>query len=205
MYSAIRIFSCTKVNNELLDGDAVCYVHHTVKRLLAKLGHAHLDHEDIAQDVLVVLTRWQDRYEAEKADKYTFIYRILRHKVIDIIRRRSRRVRDGERKVESLNKRVYDEDGAAVELGALLADGRLEKEDERAELLCAIVTNLPSAMRRVYDRLGKSSYRDICRELGITRHAYYKVIKQLRDEFVAAGILKKSKIVSESPTRFGAY
>jgi RNA polymerase sigma-70 factor, ECF subfamily len=183
MYSTIRILDLSKFNAiELIDLTTVKYVHRTVKRLLAKLGHSHLDHEDIAQEVLIALYKQEHRYDPEKAEKRTFVYRILYNKVLDVIRFNKTKRQNNKRGVKSLNERVYDENGKAVELGKLLVDSRSADCPIASQSFRDSLNKLPVHLRAVSELLSQSSSHNLHRELGISRHAFYKMVKELREE-----------------------
>lgn len=183
MYSSIRILDCTSVNNELIDMETVRYVHRTVKRLLAKLGHSHLDHEDIAQDILIALYKQDHRYDPAKSEKKTFIYRFVYNKVLDIIRYAKTKRQYNGQDVTSLNERVYDENGNISELGKLLTDDRLNSSVDICESLQTLIDRLPQHLRPVCEHLMTAPRQNIFSESGITRHAFYKILKELRKEF----------------------
>jgi RNA polymerase sigma factor (sigma-70 family) len=186
MYSTIRILDLSKINTiELIDLSTVKYVHRTVKKLLAKLGHSHLDHEDIAQEVLIALYKQEHRYNPEKAEKRTFIYHILHNKVLDVIRFTKTKRQNIRRGVKSLNERVYDEKGKAVELGKLLVDDRSADGNIVSQSFNESLNKLPAHLRTVCKLLSESSGRNLHRELGLSRHAFYKMMKELREEIQA--------------------
>jgi RNA polymerase sigma factor (sigma-70 family) len=177
-YSEMQILSFSKPIDNLIDQETVTYVRRKVKRLLAKMGRAHLDHEDIAQEVLITLYERQYRYDPNKAKKRTFIYRILHNKVLDIIRHKDGKRHYKRREIKSLSERIYNEKGKAVELGSLLMDQRSNNHNA----IQTLIERLPSHLRSACEALINSSGRNTHRELKVSRHRYYKILRQLRAE-----------------------
>jgi RNA polymerase sigma-70 factor (ECF subfamily) len=184
---------------EGIDEYAGRIIKHKARQLVGRAGFTESDREDLEQEMMLDLLRRLPKYNPDRAQRNTFIARIVEHKVATIIEARKAGMRDYRLCTCSLNDRLEDEEGGSIE--------RLETIDQEeylrrtgklsrpaAELqdlsidLGRVIASLPPELRTLCERLQTESVTEISRDTGIPRGTIYESIKKLRAIFEDAGL-----------------
>ncbi|RMD62843.1 MAG: sigma-70 family RNA polymerase sigma factor [Planctomycetota bacterium] len=184
---------------EGIDEYAVRIIKHKARQLVGRAGFTESDREDLEQEMMLDLLRRLPKYNPDRAQRNTFIARIVEHKVATIIEARKAGMRDYRLCTCSLNDRLKDDEGGSIE--------RLETIDQEeylrrtgklsrpaAELqdlsidLGSVIASLPPELRTLCERLQTESVTEISRDTGIPRGTIYESIKKLRAIFEDAGL-----------------
>jgi len=184
---------------EGIDEYAVRIIKHKARQLVGRAGFTESDREDLEQEMMLDLLRRLPKYNPDRAQRNTFIARIVEHKVATIIEARKAGMRDYRLCTCSLNDRLEDDEGGSIE--------RLETIDQEeylrrtgklsrpaAELrdlsidLGRVIASLPPELRTLCQRLQTESVTEISRDTGIPRGTIYESIKKLRAIFEDADL-----------------
>jgi RNA polymerase sigma-70 factor, ECF subfamily len=150
------------------------------------------DFEDLLQECL---THWlfaKDKYDpSAEASVKTFMGRVVRNKLSDIVKERGRDKRKVYQSCESLDQPLNDEEDASTLLDLLPDD----EADFRLSVELGI--DLPKAIRKLTPLQREicgliseagSNVTDISRQLGIRRKAVYREIERIRAIFENEGL-----------------
>ena len=98
-----------------IDLSAAGLIRFKARQLVGKAGFTASDREDIEQELILDLLRRLPKYDPKRAQRNTFIARVVEHRVATLIAAQKAGIRDYWRCRCSLNDRFEDEDGRSVE------------------------------------------------------------------------------------------
>ena len=184
---------------ETVDDYAVRIIKRKAKQLVGRVGLTISDREDLEQEMLLDLLHRLPKYNPGRAQRNTFIARVVEHKVATIIEARKAGLRDYRRCRCSLNDRRQDKEGNSIERmesvdqeDYLDRTGRLSRSTADMHRLSMdvrkTVDQLPSELRELCLRLATDTVMEISRETGIPRGTIYESIKKLKAIFQDAGL-----------------
>ena len=184
---------------EAVDDYAIRIIKHKAKQLVGRVGLTIADRKDLEQEMLLDLLHRLPKYNPDRAQRNTFIARVVEHKVATIIEARKAGLRDYRLCRCSLNDQREDKDGNRLERmesidqeDYLNRTGRLSRSVADTGRLCLdvhkIMDRLPSELRDLCIRLATDTVMEISRETGVPRGTIYESIKKLRSIFKDAGL-----------------
>lgn len=182
-----------------IDKYAVQIIQHKARQLVGRVGFTESDREDLEQELMLDLLSRLPRYNPDRAQRNTFIARVVEHKVATIIEARQAGLRDYRLCRCSLNDRLEDEEGGCVERGETIDEedylrrtGRLSRP--AAELrdlsidLCKVLEQTSPELRELCGRLETDTVSEVSRATGIPRGTIYESLKKLRTIFEDSGL-----------------
>lgn len=184
---------------EGIDEYAVQIIKHKAKQLVGRVGFTESDREDLEQELMLDLLSRLPRYNPNRAQRNTFIARVVEHKVATIIEARQAGLRDYRLCRCSLNDRLEDEEGGCVERGETIDEedylrrtGRLSRPaTELSDLsidLCKVLARTTPELRELCEHLETDTVSEISRATGIPRGTIYESVKKLRAIFEDSGL-----------------
>ena len=182
-----------------IDAYAVGLIKYKAKRLIGQAGFTRSDCEDIEQELILDLLRRLPKYNPRRAQRNTFIARVVEHRVATLIEAQTAGIRDYRRCRCSLNDRFEDEEGRSVERvdtfdqeDYLLRTGAQSRPSDELSALAidvaAVLEGLPPELRDLCQRLEAETVTEISRDTGVPRGTIYESIKELREIFEDAGL-----------------
>ena len=171
-------------------------IKHKARRLVGKAGLTISDVPDLEQDMKLDLWRRLSKFDPAKAQRNTFIARVVEHCVATILEARKAQMRDYRRQC-SLNDPLENPDGKPAERGDTMdqnTDRRrtgfpaLSAED-RVDLaidIAAAVSNLPLELRDLCQRLMTETPTEVSRETDTAPGTLYDARRKLRHRFEKA-------------------
>ena len=179
-------------NYEGIDEYAVHLIRFKAKQLVGRVGFTESDRHDLEQELMLDLLRRLPRFNPDRAQRNTFIARVVEHKISTIIEFQEAGMRDY-RLCCSLNDRFEDGEGGSIELEEYLhRTGKLSSpENEPPSLTINIeeaIKQLPPELRKLCKRLETENVSEISRDTGIPRGTIYDSIKKIRAIFEDAGL-----------------
>lgn len=176
---------------EGIDEYAVQIIKYKARQLVGRVGFTESDREDLEQEMLMDLLQRLPKYNPDRAQRYTFIARVVEHKIATIIEARKAGLRDYRLCNCSLNDRLEDEEGGSVERmetidqeDYLRRTGRQSRPASELRDLSLDVRNaiekLQPDLRELCRRLDTDTVTEISRDTGIPRGTIYGFIKKLR-------------------------
>ena len=184
---------------EGIDEYAVQIIKFKAKQLVGRVGLTDSDREDLEQEMILDLLQRLPKYNPDRAQRNTFIARVVEHKIATIIEARKAGLRDYRLCNCSLNEHLEDEEGGSVErmetidqedylrLTGKLSRSTAELRDLSIDVRQAI-EKLPPELRELCRRLDTDTVTEISRDTGIPRGTIYESIKKLRAIFEDAGL-----------------
>jgi len=178
---------------------AIQLIKYKVKMLIGRFGFTEWDREDLEQELILDLLRRLPKYNPARAQRSTFIARVVDHRIATIIESRKVGMRDYRHCRCSLNDLEEDDEGGSVERVEIfnwedcqLRTGKLSRS--AAELLGLSISvhkameQLPPCLRELCQRLMTCTVTRISCETGIPRGTIYDMIKKIRAVFKEAGL-----------------
>jgi len=182
-----------------LDDYAVRLIRHKARQLVRRPDFSESDRQDIEQELVLDLLRRLPKYRPERAQRSTFIARVIEHKIASLLHDRRAQKRGGGRRTRSLSDEGTDDDGKAVELGDTVSEDDYFRRTG-AQPLCAahacdlcmdveaIVAHLPPRLRKLCHLLKSMPMADAARELSVPRTTLYDDVGKVREIFEDAGL-----------------
>ena len=169
------------------------------RQLIGSAGFTESDLEDLEQELIIDLLLRLSKYNPDRAQRNTFITRVVDHRIATILEKRTAGKRDWRLCTASWSDWIKLEEGGSVErLEAydleeyLRQTGRLSRKSvDRLDLsidLRRVIASLPPELRALCERLQSESVTGISRDTGIPRGTLYERIKKLHDLFEDAGL-----------------
>ncbi len=184
---------------EGIDEYAVQIIKFKAKQLVGRVGLTDSDREDLEQEMILDLLQRLPKYNPDRAQRNTFIARVVEHKIATIIEARKAGLRDYRLCNCSLNERLEDGEGGSVErieiidqedylrLTAGLSRSTAELRDLSFDVRQAI-EKLPPELRELCRRLGVDTVTELSRDTGVPRGTIYESLKKLRAILEVAGL-----------------
>ena len=175
-------------------------IHHKARKLVGTAGFTEDDIEDIEQELVLDLLQRLPKFNPAKATYNTFVARLVERKISNLIRYRTKEVRDYRREACSLNDDIdVGEDEPAQRLVTISQDehdlriGKYRRpagEREDMELdIAAVLADLPPELRRAGELLMAMPVAQVAREMGVPRSTFYEThLAPLRAAFEARGL-----------------
>jgi len=178
---------------------AVRIIKHKARQLIGSAGFTESDREDLEQEMMLDLLRRLPKYDSGRAQRNTFIARVVEHRIATIIEERVAGKRDWRLCTASMNDRFDLGEGGSIERlevydmdEYLRQTGRLSRSSsERLHLLIDLglaIASLPPELRNLCERLKTESVTEISRDTGVPRGTLYDRIKELRNLFEDKGL-----------------
>ena len=98
-----------------IDPYAAGLIRFKARQLVGKAGFTASDREDIEQELILDLLRRLPKYNPKRAQRNTFIARVVEHRLASLIEAQKAGIRDYRRCRCSLNECLEDADGRSVE------------------------------------------------------------------------------------------
>lgn len=182
-----------------IDDYAVRIIKYKARQLVGRVGFTESDRQDLEQEMVFDLLRRLPKFKPERAQRNTFIARVVEHKVATIIEAQKAGMRDYRLCSCSLNDRFENEEGGSVErIDTINQDDYLQRTGKLSRPISDLrglsidvrsaVEKLPPELRELCKRLQTESVTDISRDTGIPRGTIYESIKKLRKLFEDAGL-----------------
>jgi len=182
-----------------IDEYAVRIIKFKARQLVGRVGFTESDREDLEQEMILDLLQRLPKYNPDRAQRNTFIARVVEHKIATIIEARKAGLRDYRLCNCSLNERLEDEEGGSVErmetidqedylrLTAGLSRSTAELRDLSIDVRQTI-EKLPPELRELCRRLGIDTVTELSRDTGVPRGTIYESLKKLRAILEVAGL-----------------
>jgi len=169
------------------------------KQLVGVAGFTDSDRADIEQELTIVLLKRLPKFDAKKAQRRTFIVRLIDRKVVDLIRHRKAEKRDPMREECSLNERLSNGMGGTVAVVDTLSKTDLLRRSQKEvvsenDLTCmkldlaTVIASLPPELRDLCERLKTCTVAEISRQTGVPPSTLRSRIKRIRQRFQNAGL-----------------
>ena len=182
-----------------IDDYAVRIIKYKARQLVGRVGFTESDRQDLEQEMVFDLLRRLPKFKPERAQRNTFIARVVEHKVATIIEAQKAGMRDYRLCPCSLNDRFENDEGGSVErIDTINQDDYLQRTGKLSRPISDLrglsidvrsaVEKLPPELRELCKRLQVESVTDISRDTGIPRGTIYESIKKLRTLFEDAGL-----------------
>ena len=182
-----------------IDDYAVRIIKYKARQLVGRVGFTESDRQDLEQEMVFDLLRRLPKFKPERAQRNTFIARVVEHKVATIIEAQKAGMRDYRLCSCSLNDRFENEEGGSVErIDTINQDDYLQRTGKLSRPISDLrglsidvrsaVEKLPPELRELCKRLQTESVTEISRDTGIPRGTIYESIKKLRALFEDAGL-----------------
>ncbi len=183
---------------EAVDEYAVRLIKYKARQLVGRVGFTESDREDLEQDMMLDLLRRLPKYDPRRAQRNTFITRVVEHKTATIIESQKAGMRDYRLRC-SLNDRFEDEEGSSVErMETIDQEDYLRRTSKLARPAWELrdlsldvqrtIEKLPPELRELCKRLKTESITEISRDTGIPRGTIYESRKKLCAIFEDAGL-----------------
>jgi len=183
---------------EGIDKYAASLIRHKAKQLVGQAGFTQSDRQDLEQEMVLDLLQRLPHYDPRRAQRNTFIARIVEHKVASILKARTAAKRDYRLHGGSLNEQIDDGDGHAMELVDTVDQeqylrrigGGFITEADRRDLrldLAEIAAGLPPELRSLCDRLRFETVTEISKTTGVPRPTIYDALKRIKARLREAG------------------
>lgn len=172
----------------------------TVKRMISTQGFTESDREDLEQQIALEVIRRRPGYDPTKAQEKTFLARLVKHAVADIIAARKASNRDYRREGGSLDQWVKGSAGEWARRGETITEeaagrrtgqpGALPEElRDLAIEMAKVAAALPPRLREIYELLKThGSVGEVARVAGMHRSSVYDALGQIRQRFEEAGL-----------------
>lgn len=182
-----------------IDDYAVRIIKYKARQLVGRVGFTESDRQDLEQEMVFDLLRRLPKFKPERAQRNTFIARVVEHKVATIIEAQKAGMRDYRLCSCSLNDCFENEEGGSVErIDTINQDDYLQRTGKLSRPISDLrglsidvrsaVEKLPPELRDLCKRLQVESVTEISRDTGIPRGTIYESIKKLRTLFEDAGL-----------------
>lgn len=181
------------------DPDLVRIAMHLASGMVGQSGYTEHDAEDLLQILIIAGTLALPRFNQAKAKRSTFIYSVLREKVIDLARHAGRAKRDRAGEAFSLDD-AWPEDGTGeTAWGEIVGEEHTLNQDgvirtDRGDThplrmdLAEVIADLPPYLRnlcRLHSCLRPEEAR---REAGMAKSTHHRAIAKIREFMVNRGI-----------------
>ena len=179
----------------------------TVHRTIGRYRFTESDRDDLEQQITLEVIRRRPRFDPAKAQENTFLARVVKHAIADIIAARKAACRDYRREEASLSQWVLVEGDSSHPFRNEWATGAdlVTEQDARRHLgkpsiapeelgdliidMSDAAAALPDRLRSVYEHLKElGSARKVAKATGCHHSTVYDAIKEIRKHFEEAGL-----------------
>ena len=178
---------------------AAWLIRHKARMLVGSAGFTKSDRDDLEQEMVLDLLQRLPKFDSKKAQRNTFVARIVEHKAVSIIEKRTAGKRDWHLCTASLNDRRMTDDGESAERlegydmdEYLRQSGQLSRPAEESLGISIdlerIIAVLPPELRVLCERFQSENVAEVSRNTSISRGALYDKIKQIRSLFEDSGL-----------------
>lgn len=165
-------------------------IKHKVRKLIGRYGFNASDEPDLQQELAMHVSTRMARHDPARGARSTFVDRIVRNKIANILESRMALKRGGRKRPLALD---------AVPEGLLL-DGQTDAHAVDLGMdVGSAVSALPPELREVAIRLAKHSPSEVARMLGLTRGQMRQRMEAIRVHLEGAGVSPHPP--DEQPTR----
>ena len=188
-------------------------IHHKARQLVGEAGYTEDDVEELEQEMRLDLLKRLPKFNPKIATYNTFVSRLVERKICNLIRHRTRKVRDYRREEGSLDDTV-ETDSNSVEKAKRIETISQDEYDFRSGRYCRsaaerldlqldvslVLSKLPPKLQKLAELLKTMSITEAARELGIPRSTLYSSgLARLREAF---NYTDPRKIYEQYPTFF---
>ncbi|MDY6903826.1 MAG: sigma-70 family RNA polymerase sigma factor [Thermodesulfobacteriota bacterium] len=187
---------------EGIDKYAVQLIKYKARQLVGRVGFTESDRDDLEQELMLDLLRRLPKFNPARAQRNTFIARVVEHKIATIIESKKAGMRDYRLCRCSLNEKFetgnYENSFCVERIETIDQEeyfrrtGKLSRPTDELRALTIdvhkAVEQLPPELRRLCKRLETETVTEISRDTGIPRGTIYESIKKLRAIFEDAGL-----------------
>ncbi|MFH1680409.1 MAG: sigma factor [Candidatus Eisenbacteria bacterium] len=174
------------------------HIRHKARLLVGRYGFRETDIEDLEQELTLDLLQRMPKYDPDRAQRTTFVARLVRNKIASVVEARKAGKRDYRTPVYSLTGWVKDAtNGFLLRIETvdqdhyLLRTGRRRSQQEVLDLsidLKRATDLLPPELRELCRRLRYETVSEISRAKGIPRSTLYEAIEKIRAHFEERGL-----------------
>ncbi len=155
--------------------------------------------EDVRQDLIEDVLRRLPKFDGGRAGIKTFVSRIIKNKIADLLKSHEVASRGNGCAKESLDEWVRDETGNWVPRGATVEQSRgrahlgiaARNDQEQCDLemdITSVMASLSPQRRALCEMLRTKTPTEIARETGMARSVIYQHIAAIRAAFIEAGV-----------------
>ena len=172
----------------------------TAQKMKGKCRFTESDMNDIEQTISLEVVRRRSKFDPSRAQENTFLARLVKHAVADIIEKRKASNRDYRREEGSLDEWVLDETGEWTLRGNTITEengrrhlgvsGRSPEELRDLSIdVRAALNALPKSLQPIcrHIMLGHSA-RETAKACGVHHSTVYEAIRRIRQAFIRAGL-----------------
>ena len=182
-----------------IDAYAAKIIRWKARQLAGRAGFSEADREDLEQEMVLDLLQRLPQYDPKRAQRNTFMARVVEHKAASLIRFKRAAKRDARREACSLDEDVRDGEGRTVERRQTVDQDEYlrrigssprpagERQDLRLDVDRAM-QRLPEGLRRLLELLGTGTVAEVSQATGIPRSTIYDALKKARAAFERAGL-----------------
>lgn len=181
------------------DPDLVRIAMHLASGMVGQSGYTEHDADDLLQILIIAGTLALPRFNQAKAKRSTFIYSVLREKVIDLARHAGRAKRDRTCEAFSLDETWPEDETGETAWGEIIGEEHTLNQDGAIRADHADLRPLRADIKEVIEDL-PPSLRDLCRlhfalrpeearrEAGMAKSTHHRAIAKIREFMVSRGI-----------------
>lgn len=184
-----------------VDPIAVKEIRIVARNLVGKAGILYEDVEDVEQDLMLHFLSRKDQFDPRRGQFNTFVSRVVRAGVKDILNHRMAQRRGQGLEVTLVSLEQEGDDAAMPNMalqGMAGIDGR--EVDGLGHAICHLdevglkvdveraIRRLPKALQEICERLGRESQKEIASEKEWPRIGLYRIIITIRETFEGMGL-----------------
>jgi len=188
----------------------------TVRKTIGLYRFNRSDQEELEQQIAFEVIRRRSKFDPAKAQEKTFLARLVKHAVADIIAARKASNRDYRREDGSLDQWTKNSAGKWVRVGDKETGRAVERRtgqpgvlpqelrDMAVDMADAAAT-LPERLREIYEQLkAHGSVEGVAQATGLHRSSIYDALEQIRKHFEDAGLDEYLPRPRTNPTDLGS-
>ena len=170
-------------------------IKYKAQRMIGKAGLTQSDIDDITQELWLDIIRRLPRFRPDRAQRNTYVSRLIDHQLATILRHRRTAMRDC-RRCSSLNEPVKF--GQTTERADLIdqnvharrtgSNCQTDEDTDLASDIRAIMAKMPPQMQELCQRLITDSQSAIARDIGVPRTTLQEKIEKIRRRFENGGL-----------------
>ena len=173
--------------------DFDCYadklIRYKARQLVGKAGFTEDDRADLEQELALDLLQRLRHFDPQKAQRTTFMARVVEHRMATLLEARFAQCRDWRRNQASLNEPIDDQEDAEDWLNRLPANPNIWRDMELRFDVQRLLANLPDEHRALCEQLKEHSMAETARNLGLPRSTLYGRLGLIREHFTKGGFM----------------